>query len=976
MEMDKRIALLPDEILDFPGLTCHIISEIGRGSNALVYRAWYADHHHADEHHEVLIKELFPVHPNGGIYRAADRSIVCTPEGEETYTLHRESFEVGNSVHLALLKKQPDGVGANLNTYASNGTLYTVLGFNGGRSLSEEFTGPTISLRPLVERMIKLLNELEGFHENGLLHLDIAPDNIMLLGKGNRERMMLIDFNSCQYIEAAVDSASVFSAKPGYTAPEILIRRYDRIGPWTDLYSVAAILYRAITGQELTTSQMLRRQPPDVGDCPCMIDMPDSVHSLMQAILRKGLHELARKRYASVREMREDLSELLDRIDGVGITHSALWEAGRRNVMRTVRGNPSMTFIRDDDRLYPSNAKVDGETAPVGEQLNQLMAKRENALLIAGGGMGKTTAMLRSALECTKSYSGNRPAVAYLSLYGWQPGERNYILNRVLETLRFKPETRSFEDARKALLELLERPLSTPQGQRPVLLLMLDGLNETISERQPLIEEIMQLSGMQGVGIVVATRTDESALPFRKLELAALEESDVNAVLAEAGLLLPESPEMRLLLRTPLMLSIYVQSLLAEQKQLNVRTQGDLMSAYFAALKEKELSSAPENAEGRWQIEAALDYVLPSLASELHRRNRALEDARLLPVVENCWKLFHSRLMRRAFPQWIGHSAAIRGEAKSAEEWYGRIVHELLWKRLGMLLRDEQGRYQIAHQIIEEYLLNKDRDNRKQIERRRWVKTALILTTITIVLLGGYFIYDSCFRPKPLVPYSEKLADNVMERAASAYVAAGNQYERLKKLTEYAARSPDRFEEAWERYEGGTSVAALPMDYSEKLLKDLLASGEVMPWSGKPMDTENALALLRLYGERKEVYEEYAALLRFVLTDEQAERHYASEYPARLLELLEVDADINATLYQIVCEPHVTGKYADGSTTEKNYDSLMEDVTEQNKHLSDTTDIDVLKRNMDILYGLREKCKGEIDASGAKAMYLRKGGST
>ncbi|MBQ6324591.1 MAG: hypothetical protein IJI26_00820, partial [Clostridia bacterium] len=225
-------------------------------------------------------------------------------------------------------------------------------------------------------------------------------------------------------------------------------------------------------------------------------------------------------------------------------------------------------------------------------------------------------------------------------------------------------------------------------------------------------------------------------------------------------------------------------------------------------------------------------------------------------------------------------------------------------------------------------------------------------------------------------PYSEKLADNVMERAASAYVAAGNQYERLKKLTEYAARSPDRFEEAWERYEGGTSVAALPMDYSEKLLKDLLASGEVMPWSGKPMDTENALALLRLYGERKEVYEEYAALLRFVLTDEQAERHYASEYPARLLELLEVDADINATLYQIVCEPHVTGKYADGSTTEKNYDSLMEDVTEQNKHLSDTTDIDVLKRNMDILYGLREKCKGEIDASGAKAMYLRKGGST
>lgn len=975
MEMDMRTALPQDEILGFPGLTCHIISEIGRGSNALVYRGWYADQHHADERHEVLIKELFPLHPNGGIYRGEGRSIVCTPEGEETYALHRESFEAGNSVHLALLRKQPDGVGANLNTYTLNGTLYTVLGFNGGRSLNEELAGPAISLRPLVERTIKLLNELEIFHENGLLHLDIAPDNIMLLGKGNRERIMLIDFNSCHYIKAAVDSASVFSAKPGYTAPEVLIRRYDRIGPWTDLYSVTAVLYRGITGKELTTSDMMRRQPPDVANCPCMIDMPDSVRSMVQTVLRKGLHELARRRYAAVREMREDLSELLDRIDGVGITHSALWEAGRRNIMRTVQGNPSMAFIDDADRLYPSNARLEGEVAPVGEQLNRLMAQGENALLIAGGGMGKTTAMLRSALECTKSYSANRPAVAYLSLYGWQPGERDYVLNRVLETLRFKPETRSFEDARKALLEVLDRSLATPQGQRPVLLLMLDGLNETIPERQPLIDEIIRLSNMQGVGIVVATRADESALPFGKLELTALEESDVNAVLAEAGLLTPESPEMRQLLRTPLMLSIFVQSSLTEQKQLSVRTQDDLMTAYFQALKEKEFASAPENAEVRWQIEATLDYVLPSLASELHRRNRALEDAKLLPVVDSCWKLFSSRLMRRAFPRWIGHSAAIRGGAKNAEEWYGRVVHELLWKRLGLLIRDEQGRYQITHQIIEEYLLGIDRENRRRIVHRQRVKTVLILATIVIAMLGGYLIYDSCFKPKPLAPYSEKLADNAMERTACAYVAAGKQYERLKRLTECAAWSPDGFENAWELYEGGTSVAALPTDYSEKLLKDLLASGEVMPWSGKPMDTEDALVLLRLYGEREEEYAEYATLLRFVMTDKQAERHYGSEYPAQLLELLEVDADINATLYQIVCEPHVTGKYADGSTTERNYDSMIEGATEQNDHLSDTTDIDVLKRNLNNQYGLREKCKGDMEASGAKALFLRKGGS-
>ena len=910
MEMDKRTALLPDEILDFPGLKCHIISEIGRGSNALVYRAWYADHHHANEHHEVLIKELFPVHPNGGIYRGEDRSIVCTPEGEETYALHRDSFEAGNSVHLALLRKQPDGVGANLNTYALNGTLYTILGFNGGRSLNEELAGPAISLRPLVERTIKLLNELEGFHENGLLHLDIAPDNIMLLGKGNRERMMLIDFNSCHDIEGAVDSTSIFSAKRGYAAPEILIRRYDRIGPWTDLYSVTAVLYRSITGERLTIGQMALRQPPDVRDCPCMIDMPDSVHSLLQAILRKGLHVLARKRYAAVREMREDLSELLDRIDGVGITHSALWEAGRRNVMRTVRGNPSMTFIRDDDRLYPSNAKLDGETAPVGEQLNQLMAKRENALLIAGGGMGKTTAMLRSALECTKSYSGNRPAVAYLSLYGWQPGERNYILNRVLETLRFKPETRSFEDARKALLELLERPLSTPQGQRPVLLLMLDGLNETISERQPLIEEIMQLSGMQGVGIVVATRTDESALPFRKLELAALEESDVNAVLAEAGLLLPESPEMRLLLRTPLMLSIYVQSSLAEQKQLNVRTQGDLMSAYFVALKEKELSSAPENAEGRWQIEAALDYVLPSLASELHRRNRALEDARLLPVVENCWKLFHSRLMRRAFPQWIGHSAAIRGGAKNAEEWYGCMVHELLWKRQGMLIRDEQGRYQIAHQIIEEYLLEIDRENRRRISRVRMAQNGLTVVLMTSIAIAAVMVY--CFFIRP-TPYDEAAAELVFREALTAYMDAGLQCEDMQDLVTCATDEPGSYVQAVKRLRWNEDAA----EKLEKTLNDLthmLGTGSVMPWSGRPMDQRSCELLLALPSTNYDTYTYIIKEIEDILADKSISPDFRKLYMWAISEVVNRDTRIIADLYVLACEPHMTGKYSDAAT--------------------------------------------------------------
>ena len=973
---DHRTALPPGSRLSFPGLTCTIISEIGRGSNALVYRAWYADHYYGDERHEVLIKELFPAHPDGAICRGADGGIICQSEGEAFYADHRESFEAGNAAHLALLRKQPDDVGGNLNTYALNNTLYTVLGFNGGRSLKDELKGPAISLRPLIERMIKLLDALELFHESGLLHLDIAPDNIMLLGRGRLERVMLIDYNSCMPIDVTADSSTLFSIKQGYTAPEVQIRRYKKICPATDLYSVTAVLFRGITGRALEADEASDRQPPDVTGAPCLVDMPDTVVSWLRAVLRKGLESLPRRRYQSVGEMREALSELLDRIDSVGITHSALWEAGRRNIIRTVRGNPSLAFIQSEEKLFPVNAALENEVAPVGELHGRLAESGKSAQLVAGGGMGKTTAMLRAALELTAHYAVNRPATVYLSLYGWQPGEQNYILNRILETLRFKSETRSFEDARKALLELLDHPLSTPQGERPVLMLMLDGLNETIPDRQPLIEEILRLASLRGVGLVISTRTDEASLPFLRLKLTELTETDVNDALADAGLLMPEAADMRRLLGTPLMLSIFIQSSLTKGGQLSVRTQNELMAAYISALREKEVVTAPDNGSYRWQLEAALDYVLPSLAGEMARRNRPLEDARLLPVVEECWKLLKSRLLRRAFPRWIGRSTAIRGGASNAEEWYGRMVHELLWKRLGLLVRDEQDRYQIAHQVIGEYLLNIERKNRRRIVRQQRIKTALALAAIIVTLLGGYFVYDSLFSPKPLAPYSEKLADNTMERAAIAYVTAGSQYEKMKKLTECAIQSPDRFEEAWEAYEGATSMAALQTDYSEKLLKDLLASGEAMPWSGKPMEAEDALTLMRLYGDLKEAYAEYAVLLKFVMNDEQADRYYGSEYPRQLLELLEVDADINATLYQIVCEPHVTGKYADGSTTEKNYDSMIRGIPEQNAHLSDTTDIDVLKRNLNSLYGIRDKRKAAIDASGTKALYLRREGST
>ena len=132
--MDKRRGLPAGTLLSFPGMTCEIVAESGRGSNAIVYLGRYSDALNAGQWHNVLIKELFPYHDSGAIYRSETGSTVChTGEGSELMELHRRSFIWGNEAHLRLRAANPAEVSGNINTFPYNGTYYTILDFNGGR---------------------------------------------------------------------------------------------------------------------------------------------------------------------------------------------------------------------------------------------------------------------------------------------------------------------------------------------------------------------------------------------------------------------------------------------------------------------------------------------------------------------------------------------------------------------------------------------------------------------------------------------------------------------------------------------------------------------------------------------------------------------------------------------------------------------------------------------------------------------------
>lgn len=961
--IDNRKALPKGMILDLQGIKCEMGDEIGRGSNAIVYEGSYRDSLEPDKLHRVLVKELFPLHSQGKIYRREDGSVCVEPEGEDTFRMHSKSFEAGNRAHLDLLETYPDQIGANLNSYKLNGTMYTLLGVSGGESLSKCGSVPARSLRACAARMLAILDALEVFHKNGLAHLDIAPDNILLIGSGSRERAMLIDYNSALEVGAPRGTEPLMlSIKQGYTAPEVRTGNIRSIGFVSDMYSVTAVFYRLLTGSSLTGFQMISRTPPDVSDCTCVKDEPETVKVWVREILKRGLCTLPARRYKDTASMRRDLEELIDRIDGIGITHWAVWESGRRQAERMISENPSLSFIRDAAKLFPSVVS-DGENIYPAE--TYMTEMQENCMLLAGGGMGKTTALLHIAFSGDRKYSPERPAVMYLSLYGWQPGERSYIINSLLEGLHFHADTHTYEEAGKSLYELLDRPVGN--SGTPALLLLLDGLNEVTGDPEALLAEIKRLSSLRGVRMVIASRAEEASLPFTRLKLSELTDEMVENAVSAEGLLLPETEEMRRLLRTPMMLSMYIRSGQIEDKQVRVSSADELMREYLNALKEKATKDLSEKTDRRWQIETAVDLVLPAVAAEIRKKQRGMTDRELLPITEKCYKLLNGRLSRRFFPQWIGRGAAIRGTAKNAEEWYGQIVHDILWKQLGALIRNGSGSYMISHQAIGDYLMSLNRENSKKVRRYQRTRAALAGLCACLVLASSFAVYRTFIAPPP---YDEMYADSVMNRALSAYASAGQQYEQLSSLAAAAAEDPSSFGKNVSLFRNSIGYNGMSAERSLQYLSEMMETGSVMPWSSVPMDEDACRRLLTLSDSRSEEYALFADVLEFVMTDEFANRHYGEEFPKLLVRVLETDADIAAELYTIVCVPHMTGKYADGSYDADSFGKLFAKVPKQNAHLTDENS-NHAKLSLTALDGERNKYVSDLYNCGAFEEYER-----
>ncbi|MCR9051201.1 MAG: protein kinase domain-containing protein [Phaeodactylibacter xiamenensis] len=204
-----------------------VLNKLGEGTYGIVYRVRSNDQHGAERAAKVLKLYNNPSNVREDIARRFEREFECA---------RIKSPHLVAATEKGMIKGNPFFV----MEYCPNGSAKNWVGRNKPFSDIDRFAQET-------------LLGLKALHENGVIHRDLKPDNILLDALGNAK---LTDFGIAGYQNSRMTRVNLFGqAKDifgtyAYIAPEQANSRvaYKALGPAADMWSFGVTMYEIITG--------------------------------------------------------------------------------------------------------------------------------------------------------------------------------------------------------------------------------------------------------------------------------------------------------------------------------------------------------------------------------------------------------------------------------------------------------------------------------------------------------------------------------------------------------------------------------------------------------------------------------------------------------------------------------------------------------------------------------------------------------
>jgi len=239
----------------------------------------------------ILYEAVHPAHP-----RRRFAFKVLTPQAAASEVVvarfRQEAMLAATLSHPNLVKVHQAGV--------ERGVHYLVEDYFDGRSLADLIRPGRLAPKKALQVIQEVAGACAYMHGQGVIHRDIKPANIMV-GKGGQ--VCLTDFGLAKDV-ARVDSRLTqmglgkLLGTPAYMAPEQAGGQLDQVGPWTDVYAMAAVIFRALTGRYpyARGSYMATVQAIATEDAPRLSSCRPDAPAALDELVAQAMHHEPRVR--------------------------------------------------------------------------------------------------------------------------------------------------------------------------------------------------------------------------------------------------------------------------------------------------------------------------------------------------------------------------------------------------------------------------------------------------------------------------------------------------------------------------------------------------------------------------------------------------------------------------------------------------------------------------------------------------------